>query len=268
MDHLHDTQGRTLSLTGRTARQAADAYCVIETVLGPAFLAYNDRGISALLQAETSDLFEQVFQARFHRMAYRDSSPPAALLEAVRDCLAGRADPRQCLEFDLRGRSPFEEAVLRKTAEIPYGQVRPYSWIACEIGYPTAVRAVGSAVGRNPIPLLIPCHRVVRRDGRIGAYGLGGTAAKRRLLAAEGIDPDWLEHLARKGVRYIGDPREGIYCFPTCPHARTLPDERRLALGTDGEAAALGLQPCPTCRPAPRPFLMPSVRQAGAPRAD
>src|SRR5579883_2630194 len=93
MDHLHDKQGRVLSLTRRTARQAADAYCVIETVLGPAFLAYNDCGISALLQAETSDLFEQVFQARFHRMAYRDSSPPAALLDAVRDCLAGRADP-------------------------------------------------------------------------------------------------------------------------------------------------------------------------------
>jgi O-6-methylguanine DNA methyltransferase len=80
---------------------------------------------------------------------------------------------------------------LIKAREIPAGQVRPYGWIASEIGRPKAVRAVGTALGRNPVPLLIPCHRVVRTDGRVGDYAFG-PPAKRALLAAEGLDPDAL----------------------------------------------------------------------------
>ena len=63
--------------------------------------------------------------------------------------------------------------MLTKTLEIPSGEVRPYGWVAREIGRPKAVRAVGSALGRNPVPVLIPCHRVVRSDGHVGNYGLG-----------------------------------------------------------------------------------------------
>ena len=64
----------------------------------------------------------------------------------------------------------FERAVLEKALEIPRGEVRPYSWIASEIGRPKAVRAVGSALAHNPVPLVMPCHRVVRADGMIGQY--------------------------------------------------------------------------------------------------
>ena len=72
--------------------------------------------------------------------------------------------------------------------EIPWGEVRPYSWVAREIGRPRAVRAVGSSLGHNPLPFVVPCHRVVRADGHIGEYGAGGPAAKRAMLATEGID--------------------------------------------------------------------------------
>src|ERR1700692_1181255 len=78
------------------------------------------------------------------------------------------------LTYDLRSCTPFEAAVLRKALEIPRGQVRPYNWIAREIGRPKAMRAVGSALANNPVPILIPCHRVVRGDGKIGNYALGG----------------------------------------------------------------------------------------------
>jgi len=64
--------------------------------------------------------------------------------------------------------------------------VRSYAELARRIGAPNAQRAVGSALARNPIPLLVPCHRVVRSDGRLGNYGIGGEAAKRRLLSSEG----------------------------------------------------------------------------------
>jgi len=230
----------------------ADSYWIIDTVLGPAFIAYNEIGIAAIMRTETAAEFEQTFQTHFRRPVRPVADPPAALAAAVMAYLNGElavAEARQALPFDLRGTTVFERAVLLKTAEIPFGEVRSYSWIAKEVGRPLAVRAVGSAVGRNPVPLLIPCHRVVRRDGRIGEYGLGGDTAKRALLAAEGVDPAWLEGLARGGIRYVGNLATQAYCFPTCRQARQLPDEQRLPLGSDDEAIALGYRPCDACRP-------------------
>ncbi len=230
----------------------SDYYWTIETALGPSFIAYNERGISAIMRAESGAEFEQAFQAHFRRPVQPAAEPPADLAAAVAAYLAGKLSVEQArasLPFDLRGMSDFDRAVLLKTAEIPYGEVRSYTWIAREIGHPLAVRAVGSAVGRNPIPLLIPCHRVVRRDGRIGEYGLGGTEAKRALLAAEGVSPDWLERLARAGIRYVGDATTRIYCFPTCRDAKRISDGESVGLGSDDEAVALGFRPCTTCRP-------------------
>ncbi len=81
---------------------------------------------------------------------------------------------------DLSHLTEFERSVLRKTMEIPRGEVRPYAWVAREIGRPRAVRAVGSALANNPIPFVIPCHRVVRTDGHIGEYGAGGPGRQAR----------------------------------------------------------------------------------------
>ena len=81
-------------------------------------------------------------------------------------------------KVDLRGLSEFEQAVLLKAREIPRGQVRTYGWIASEIGRPLAVRAVGTALRKNPVPIFIPCHRVVRSDRQLGQYALGGTEQK------------------------------------------------------------------------------------------
>ncbi len=229
-----------------------DEYWQIDTVLGPAFVAYNEQGISALMRATSASEFEQAFLAEFGRPAQPAAVPPGALARAVDAYLRGVLsvdEAKALLRFDLRGATEFERDVLLKTAEIPYGEVRSYSWIAREVGRPLAVRAAGSAIGRNPVPLLIPCHRVVRRDGHIGEYGLGGTTAKRALLAAEGVDPDWLEGMARAGIRYVGNVETRVYCFPTCHQVRRLSQEDTLSLRSDAEAAALGYMPCPVCRP-------------------
>lgn len=85
---------------------------------------------------------------------------------------------------DLHGLPPFTRAVLRITAQIPYGEVRSYRWVAERLGKPKATRAVGNALARNPIPIIIPCHRVVRSDGTLGGYALG-LSWKKRLLALE-----------------------------------------------------------------------------------
>jgi O-6-methylguanine DNA methyltransferase len=114
----------------------------------------------------------------------RDRTLPPQLEQEVLDHLAGR---RRFRAVDLSGLTPFQQRVLNKTSEIPRGEVRPYGWVAREIGSPGATRAVGTALGHNPIPFLIPCHRVVRSDGSLGEYSGGGPAMKQRVLAFEGV---------------------------------------------------------------------------------
>jgi O-6-methylguanine DNA methyltransferase len=160
-----------------------------------------------------------------------------------------RGEKEEGLSYDLRGLTEFQRAVLLKALEIPRGEVRPYAWIAREIGHPGAVRAVGSALANNPVPLLIPCHRVVRSDGVVGNYALG-REAKQTLLRVEGVDAQELERLALSGVRYYGSDSTRVYCFPTCHHARRITDRHRVPFGSVEEAAAAGYRPCRVCRPA------------------
>ena len=113
------------------------------------------------------------------------------------------------------------------------------------------MRAVGSALGRNPVPLLIPCHRVVRSDGHIGDYVFGGEA-KRAILTHEGVEPEGLERLARTGVRYLGSDTTRIYCFPTCRNARRISERHRIPFASETRAGAAGYRPCRVCRPLSR----------------
>jgi len=88
---------------------------------------------------------------------------------------------------ELEGLTDFERAVLRETAKIPKGKTRTYSEIAAAIGRPHAARAVGNALAKNPLPVEIPCHRVVAGTGIGGYSGRGGIAGKKKLLLAEGV---------------------------------------------------------------------------------
>jgi O-6-methylguanine DNA methyltransferase len=226
----------------------ADSYFSIETPIGPVFVASNPRGISAVMRADDSADFERAFRDQFGRPAHPAAEEAAALRRAVLDQLQGHS--RRHLRFDLGGLSEFEQAVLRKALEIPRGEVRPYAWVAREIGHPRAVRAVGSALARNPIPLLIPCHRVVRSDGVIGRYGLGDEN-KHIILEEEGARPAELRELARAGARFIGSATTHIYCFPTCHNARRIQPRHRRPFRSEVQAAASGFRPCKNCRPAP-----------------
>ncbi len=87
---------------------------------------------------------------------------------------------------DLRELPEFTQAVLKIVRRIPYGEVRSYCWVAQRLGKPKASRAVGNALARNPVLIVIPCHRVVRKDGSLGGYALG-LAWKKSLLALEGV---------------------------------------------------------------------------------
>src|SRR4029077_12872312 len=119
----------------------ADSYAPFETVLGTVYVAWNRQGVSAAARSASAAEFEEWFRKEGDRQLVA-SDPPHDLAARVEDELRGRRRMR----FDLRGLTPFEQAVLRKTREIPRGEVRPYGWVAREIGRPAAVRAVGTAL--------------------------------------------------------------------------------------------------------------------------
>ncbi|MFQ5966928.1 MAG: methylated-DNA--[protein]-cysteine S-methyltransferase [Acidimicrobiia bacterium] len=162
----------------------ADGYVSRPSGIGDVWIAFNGNGVSACFPTDFVESVEDYLGEMTGREAF-PAEMPKRLAGRVDQALAsGRA---QDVPFDLRGVSPFQRAVLRKTTEIPPGEVRPYGWVAREIGKPKAVRAVGTALARNPVPVLIPCHRVVRSDGTVGQYAYG-SERKKAILRSEGVE--------------------------------------------------------------------------------
>jgi O-6-methylguanine DNA methyltransferase len=226
----------------------ADLYARFDSPIGPLVVAWNGLGVSAVEAAPDDATFEANHLARTGRPAHRVEQVPNRLASAIARRLEG--DRRVRIDLDLRGHTDFERDVWQKALEIPRGEVRPYGWIAAEIGRPKAVRAVGTALGHNPVPLIVPCHRVVRSDGHIGQYSLGGPENKRTILEAEGLDLPEMERLAASGVRFIGSDTTKIFCLPTCRHARRVTDQHRLEFRSAADGTARGYRACLVCRPA------------------
>ena len=224
-----------------------DAWTEIEGPIGPLFVAWGANGVTAAERAGDPAGFEIEYELRHGRPVRRVEAMPPRMRAQVQKRFEGKRADGPALDLDTL--TEFEQAVLRKTMEIPYGEVRPYSWVAREIGRPRAVRAVGSALAGNPVAFVIPCHRVVRADGRIGNYGAGGPVAKREVLELEGIDTDRLERMAGGGVRYTGSDTTSIYCYPSCRHARRTSARHEVRFHSAEEARAAGYRPCKVCRP-------------------
>ena len=225
-----------------------DRYARFDGPIGSLVIAWNGLGVSAVESAPDDATFEANHLARTGRRAIHAEPLPDTLGRAIARRLDG--DRRVRIDLDLRGRTEFERDVWQKALEIPRGEVRPYGWIAAEIGRPKAVRAVGTALGHNPVPLIVPCHRVVRTDGSIGQYSLGGPGNKRTILAAEGLDPDAMESAARSGLRYLGSDTTHIVCLPTCRNAKRIAPQHRVPFRSLRAAAGAGYRPCRECRPA------------------
>ena len=223
-----------------------DRYLTTASALGDVYVAWNANGVSAVRRAGDEEAFELWYAERFGRRVVRaiEDDPTSA---GARAKLRGEdAEVR----IDLHECSPFEQRVLRKAAEIARGNARPYAWVARELGAPDAARAVGNALARNPVPLLIPCHRVLRSDYSVGGY-VFGREAKRELLEHEGLDLAALEAVTHSGFRYIGCD-DGYFCLPTCGDVvRHLNEPGYRGLHSVEEAHACGLRPCGICRPEP-----------------
>ncbi len=159
----------------------------IAQVAGPVgglWVAHNDRGIcgSAFANLITFARFREELHDRTGRPAARGDDLPDDLYDAIELAFAtGRRDE---LAFDFTDATPFQQSVWEACLGVPPGETRTYAEIAKVVHRPNAVRAVGTALGSNPIPVLVPCHRVLRTDGSLGGYAFG-ELVKQKLLDRE-----------------------------------------------------------------------------------
>ena len=156
----------------------------LETPIGPVFVAISDDGLFDV----TFGITEQVrYVARLGSRivkALPDRRAVSDVLDQLHNYFSGHLT-RFTIPFDLRGLTNFTYRVLLATSHIPFGETVSYGETAKRVGSPGASRAVGGALGRNPLPIVIPCHRVISSDGGIGGF-TGGAAVKKTLLRLEG----------------------------------------------------------------------------------
>lgn len=160
------------------------AYTTVDSPVGRLLLAQTPRGlVRVAFELEGHD---RVLDTLAHRVGCRVLRSPRRLAGAARELdeyFAGRRTQFD-LPLDLSLSHGFRQLVQQHLPSIGYGQTRSYGEVARSVGRPTAVRAVGTACATNPLPVVVPCHRVLRSDGSLGGY-LGGPDAKRILLAME-----------------------------------------------------------------------------------
>jgi len=167
----------------------AAGFALFETAIGTCGIAWGPAGIVGLQLPEANDAAALArLRGRFPTLA--QEQPLAGIDHAIariRSFLAGGKDDLADLALDLGGTGAFDRAVYRETRAIPAGSTSTYGAIAARLGDPGQARAVGQALGRNPWPIVVPCHRVTGAGGRMGGFSApGGRATKLKLLEIEG----------------------------------------------------------------------------------
>jgi methylated-DNA-[protein]-cysteine S-methyltransferase len=160
-------------------------YDVIDSPLGPLLVAATPRGLCRIgFDPKPEDELERLARLYGRRILQTDRGVERVHRQLDEYFSGGRA--RFELDPDLSGATPFQQLVLRALARVPFGRVTTYGQLARRLGRPRAARAVGGALNRNPIPIVLPCHRVVGSTGKLVGYG-GGLERKRALLELEGL---------------------------------------------------------------------------------
>ena len=172
----------------RVSKQTSDCnvYAVWATAWGPMAAAAGPRGLARVLlpHYQLSDLRE--LMAFEHPEATEDEAAFAECIQLSRAYFNGRPVSFESVQCDLPAASTFNGKILRTCRKIPYGQTAGYARVAAMAGVEGSARAAATALGRNPIPLIIPCHRVTYSDGRTGGFSApGGPQQKLRMLALE-----------------------------------------------------------------------------------
>jgi O-6-methylguanine DNA methyltransferase len=215
-------------LGGRARRlvpRLAGGPLTLEKLAGRFRIEATDRGVARLYPGR--GVLAASARARRHA---------AQAVEELDDYLAGRR-AFFSVDVDLQGVAPFQARVLAEARRIPFGETESYAELARRIGRPRAARAVGNALGANPVPVIVPCHRVIRGDGSWGHYAFGGEM-KTRLLALERATPT-----------LVGCASTRIVCRRGCPHEQRVGESNRIVFASVPDARSVGYRPCRACRP-------------------
>lgn len=163
-------------------------YSRFDTPLGRCGIAWSGRGVA---RVQLPDTGERRAVERLERAGAVAGEPPPPIEEAIRDItrhLGGEPQDFSAVMLDLSGIADFRRRVYAAARTVPAGRTATYGEIAALLGEPAEARAVGQALGANPTPLIVPCHRIVASSGRIGGFSApGGSLTKTRLLALEGV---------------------------------------------------------------------------------
>jgi O-6-methylguanine DNA methyltransferase len=167
-------------------------FTAVSSPLGKLYLAASERGLVRVEfgRSRGASLFLNELHSLYPAYSIEENPVPVRnVIKWLENYFSGKkvAVSSSGIKFDFRSGTAFQQSVWKALCRIPYGQVRSYKWVAEQIGNPKSVRAVGQANGRNPIPIIVPCHRVINADGSIGGYS-GGINIKKKLLAIEGVN--------------------------------------------------------------------------------
>ena len=211
---LLETRGDANELIERVLARGTDRLFSCDSPLGEVYVGVSERGVRLVGRAAAPEGFARSYRERFGRfLSWGEDERTHRLAERVAAALSGEKSE---VRADLVGTTPFQRRVREVVEGIPRGEVRPYAWVAREAGSPKASRAVGTVMANNPVPLLVPCHRVVRNDGTTGSYAFGAEE-KVGLLEGEGVPVGELA-----GSPYLATPTTGIFCHATCRSARRI----------------------------------------------
>jgi O-6-methylguanine DNA methyltransferase len=220
---------------------------VAETALGPLLIARSARGLLMIRFMDTPDTATLTAELKERFDLIESASMVAEIggeLERFFDGDSAAIADRP-VDLSLVG-SAFQRRALTRLRKVPAGAVTTYQALAAATGSPSAQRAIGNTVASNPIPIYVPCHRVIKSDGSIGNYG-GGVERKLKLLRAEGFAVDRGQRIPSAAV--YGHLVTRIFCKPSCGAAKRARIDRMLIFPDTKNATAAGMRPCKLCRP-------------------
>ncbi|SDD71254.1 methylated-DNA--[protein]-cysteine S-methyltransferase [Actinokineospora iranica] len=170
--------------------KSASGHTLFDTAIGRCGIAWGEHGITAVQLPERDDA---ATAARLRAYA-NEADPPVAVrsaIDRITALLRGEADDLADIALDPAGVPEFHRRVYGVARAIPVGQTLTYGEVAARLGAPGSAQAVGQALGRNPYPIVVPCHRVLAAGGKVGGFSAGnGATTKLRILAIEGAAPN------------------------------------------------------------------------------
>jgi methylated-DNA-[protein]-cysteine S-methyltransferase len=165
-------------------------HCLFETDLGACGVAWSERGLTRF-QLPEADKRATERRLTLRALDSRPKAPPAQIAEAIADVqryMAGERVDFSAIALDLAGVAPFYVEIYAVARRVGWGETATYGELAHRAGAPGAARAVGQAMARNPIAVIIPCHRILASGNKVGGFSaFGGTVSKQRLLGLEGV---------------------------------------------------------------------------------